>query len=80
MNNKILPAALLLLAATGCVNDRRPAQGPSDVEYSDQEEYANTQPVGTGESQPTGYYGVGNAEEPTHRPASPKANGGHQPY
>jgi hypothetical protein len=75
----VLPLLLLLLA--GCFSDRRPAQGPSNVEYSDQDEYAQTPSEGPGNQPSSGYYGVGQSEAPSHTPASPKpAQGGHQPY
>ena len=71
--------ALVSFAASGCIEDHKPAQSPTP-EYSDQQEYANTPTTGPGSESSSGYYGVSNnSETPQHQPAKPSP-GGHQPY
>ena len=66
------------LAASGCIDEHKPAQNPTP-EHSEEQEYANTPTTGPGSETSSGYYGVGNTETPQHQPATP-SQGGHQPY
>jgi len=71
---KRLLAGSLIVCATGCATRHRVVE-PEPVDDWDQQQWANTSPVGDGELNATGYYGVGSAaspEAPVHAAANPQ--------
>ena len=72
MKTLLVCFGLFAALVAGCGGNRKPAQGPAP-EYSDESEYANTSPRGSGSPSSSGYYGVSSSGTPEHRPAQPSA-------
>lgn len=66
--------ALVLLVASGCGSRQQlVAEEPAPPDDADQQGWANTSPVGSGEDVGSGYYGVGHSQpgQPERTAAEP---------